>query len=668
MERAYDSDLNVRLSHSVRALGIVLAIGVSLGLALGMAVTPLSSVRYFHDNYLAPEVRRRLLAFILGGGLTTTLFSVGYLFSNFSVPNVASRLYHAARRLSPLALIGFLPLLFRCEAWKGHDMPFLTLLLLFGAAAWATCSSALRAGPFAFEARLWAPFTRVRETAALALPRTYPSLPFLLVVCAVIFYVGYFGYYTYCFYYSLRSGYDLGIYDSLLWNMLHGGSFYKTPPWAGPGRSHFGNHAEFFAYVLLPLYALRQNGGTLLLIQAAFLGGAAIPLYKLARRHVDPWAACVIALVYLLYPALHGENLFEFHFLPFGPFLLWCAWYFLEARRDRWAALFVLFTLACREDVSAWVAVLGLYFLLTGRRPKAGLLLAVVGTLWCFTLKFVAMPLVGGGESFTDIYKDLLPPGSKSFGSVVMTVLANPSFTVWTLAESNKLIYMLQILVPLAFLPFRRPIWAVLAIPGFFFTVLSTQYGPLVSINFQYSAHWIAFFFPGVALGLEWMQRRAVVERQPELGLVRRRAALVAMICMAIPVSYQFGAILQQTNSWGGPIKFTFGVDAEGQRRHAAAVKVLKHLPPKASVSGSGFTTPFVSNRPDAFNLTISQDKDADYLLFPSEAADFIGDERATVTRLLKDGIFGVVAVEPPFALAKRGYSTDQNAGLMARW
>ena len=164
------------------------------------------------------------------------------------------------------------------------------------------------------------------------------------------------------------------------------------------------------------------------------------------------------------------------------------------------------------------------------------------------------------------------------------------------------------------------------------------------------------------------MQKRAVVERQPELGRVQRRSALLAMICMALPVSYQFGAILQQTNSWGGPIKYTFGVDAEGQRRHAAAVKILKQLPPRASVSGSGFTTPFVSNRPDAFNLTISQDKDADYLLFPSEAADFIGDERATVTRLLKDGTFGIVAIEPPFALAKRGYLTEQNAGLMARW
>lgn len=668
MERVCHSDRNLRLSASIRALGIVVAIGVALGFALGIASMPLSSPRYFHENMLLGTLRRRLLTFMAGGGGAAVAAVLVYLFAKFHVPNVAVRLYHAARRLSPLALLGFLPILFRCEAWKGHDLVFLTLVMFFGATAWATLTSAMRAGPFGFEARLWTPLRRARETAALALPHAYPSLPFILVTCGVVFYVGYFGYYTYCFYYSLRSGYDLGIYDSLVWNMLHGGSFFKTPPWAGPGQSHFGNHAEFFAYVLVPLYALHQNAGTLLLIQAAFLGSAAIPLFKLARRHVGAWPACVIALTYLLYPALHGENLFEFHFLPIGPFLLWWAWYFLEVRRDGWATVFVLFTLACREDVSAWVAVLGLYFALTGRRPRVGVLLAVVGTLWCFALKFVAMPAVGGGESFTDIYKNLLPPGSKSFAGVVMTVLANPSFTVWTLAENTKLIYMLQILVPLAFLPFRRPIWALLALPGVFFTVLSTQYEPLVSISFQYSAHWIAFFFPGAALGLEWMQKRAVAAGNPALGAIKRRAVLATMICMALPVSYQYGAILQQTNAWGGPIKYTFGVDGEGKRRHEAMVRLLKHLPPRASVSASGFTTPFISNRPDAFNLTISQDKDAEYVLFPSEASDLIGDERATLTRLLRDGVFGIVAVEPPFALARRGHATAENTAFLARW
>jgi uncharacterized membrane protein len=661
------SDYRARLSTSLRALGLLGAGGLSLGFALGVALTPLGSRSYFGENHLALDLRHRLLAVMLGGGAAAVLAGVVYLLTHFSERGVAARLLHVTRRLAPVCVVGFLPLVFRVEIWRGHDLPFLVLVLVFGWCAWMAVTAAMRSGPLAWEERLWRPLRRACESVAMARPRFFRALPFLLVVAGAIAYTCYFGYYTYCFYYSLRSGYDLGIYDSLLWNMLHGGSFFKTPPWVGPGRSHFGNHAEFFAYALLPFYAIKQNGGTLLLIQAAFLGSAAIPLYKLACRHIARWPACILALTYLLYPALHGENLFEFHFLPFGPFLLWWAWYFLEARRDRWAAVFVLLTLSCREDVSSWVAVLGTYFLVTGRRPKAGLLLAILGAAWCFTLKFVAMPRIGGGESFTDIYKDLLPPTAKSFASVVMTVLGNPGFTMWTMAEMSKLIYLLQILIPLAFLPFRRPIWLVLCIPGFFFTILSTQYGPLISINFQYSAHWIAFFFPGVALGLQWMGKREGATGTPGLATLRRRAALAAMVCMAIPVSYQYGAIFQQTNSYGGPIKYVFGVDSEGRRRHAAAERLVKHLPPRAKVSASGFTTPYISNRPDAYNMTLGI-FDAEYLFFPSEAGEFIVDERGTVTRLLNNGEFGVVAIEPPFALAKRGHPGDLNASLFARW
>jgi len=139
-------------------------------------------------------------------------------------------------------------------------------------------------------------------------------------------------------------------------------------------------------------------------------------------------------------------------------------------------------------------------------------------------------------------------------------------------------------------------------------------------------------------------------------------------VCMALPVSYQWGAILQQSNSYGGPIKYTFGVDAEGRRRHEAAERIVRHLPRRAKVTGGGFTTPYVSNRPDAFNLTISGLAESEYMFIPSEAADFIGDEKSMVTQALRNGEFGVVAIEPPFALAKRGHSTARNEELLRRW
>jgi hypothetical protein len=45
-----------------------------------------------------------------------------------------------------------------------------------------------------------------------------------------------------------------------------------------------------------------------------------------------------VAVCYLLYPPLHGANLYDFHYLTFAPFFLWLTLWALDARRDRLAA------------------------------------------------------------------------------------------------------------------------------------------------------------------------------------------------------------------------------------------------------------------------------------------------------------------------------------------
>jgi hypothetical protein len=55
---------------------------------------------------------------------------------------------------------------------------------------------------------------------------------------------------------------------------------------------------------------------------------------------------------------------------------------------------------------------------------------------------------------------------------------------------------------------------------------------------------------------------------------------------------------------------------------------------------------------------------DADYLLFSVPAG---GDERAKALEVLTPGTFGVVSERGQFVLAKRGYPTDLNRGVLAR-
>ena len=150
-------EFRARLSLVVRALGWLAAGGASLGFALGIALMRTGVTRYFLENRLAPGPRHRLLGFILGGASAAVAAGALYLFARFDAAGVATRLHHAARRLAPLCLVGFFPLLFRVEVWRGRDLSFLTLVAMFGLAAAAAVRAALRAGPFAWEERVREP-------------------------------------------------------------------------------------------------------------------------------------------------------------------------------------------------------------------------------------------------------------------------------------------------------------------------------------------------------------------------------------------------------------------------------------------------------------------------------------------------------------------------------
>ena len=139
--------------------------------------------------------------------------------------------------------------------------------------------------------------------------------------------------------------------------------------------------------------------------------------------------------------------------------------------------------LSVREDVACCLGVVGLYLLLTGSAARAGAVLAAVGTGYFLVMKLGVMPHFGNGsESFVNQYSGLVPPEGHGFGSVLETVVGNPVFTGNAILERDKLTYLLQLFVPLLFVPLARRIGLLLVLPGFLFTLLSTGYAPLNQI------------------------------------------------------------------------------------------------------------------------------------------------------------------------------------------
>jgi len=631
-------------STFVRALFLLAAIGSSVGSAVASVVLRPSLSQLILQNELDKNPRTMFLNITFAPAVAAGALGALYVWARRSGGKAPWRLEAFARALSPLTCAAFFPWLFHAEIWRDRPLLFLVMVALFVFLAQKTTRVAL--GSFRALGSLADNLRAIRGSKAA---------PLLIVAGAALAYVLYFSYYTICFHYSVRSGFDLGIKNNIFWNTLHGTPFKASPTLGPHGPSHFGRHSDLLVYFLLPIYYFHQQPETILVLQSLFTGVAAIPLYLLCARHAGRGAAVFIALAYLLHPAIHGANLFEFHFVLFGLPLLWTGWWLLERHRNVAGVIFLALTLFTREDVALWVVILGLYFLFAGARPRAGLVTAAVGLVFFIGVKFVWMPMISGDESFSSIYAGLIGPGEKGFSGVLETVASNPVFVLSTLMREAKVLYLLQIFVPLAFLPLFAPAWPVLAIPGFVLTILSPTYSPVYDIHFQYSPHWIAFMAPGAALALQRMTR----------GDGRNRiAALVGLACGTLPVSYQFGAIFQQHTAFGGPIAFVFGIDDEGQRRHEAIADLATLMPADAKVACSAFATPQFSSRADAYDMNQGF-FDAEYLVFPTQKEAFIANEKQEITARLSSAAFGVVKIHPPFALAKRGHPTLFNAELL---
>lgn len=579
-------------------------------------------------------------------------------------------------RLAPLSLFAIAAFLFDPRLWGGRDVVFLCLALVFGLGARAAFVTSRVASPV-FPAlnkvrielgRRWTSArSRLRPAAR---DRCHGNdlrkidVPLLTVTAGAIAYAVYFSIVTLANHHNFgSSAFDLGGADNLMWNLIHGGDpRFRSTTLMGPSGWHLARHAFFIAYVLAPFYWVAPHPETLLVIAATILGGAAIVLHLYARRHVPPWTAATVALLYLIYAPLHGANLYDFQFLPLGIPLLWLALYALETERWPLAVAAVVLALSVREDLGFCLATLGLYLLLSGPHARAGAALAVAGAGYFLVMKLGVMPLfASGAETFTNQYAGLLPQGETTFGAMLKTIVGNPPFIADVVLEHDKLVYVLQLLVPVLFAPLARPRGLLLTLPGFVFTLLSTGYAPLYEISFQYTAYWTPFVFIGVVAELERAGRAQPV---PAGGCqLRRSSLLVGMAAASLACSYLYGAILPHESLRCGFNLPRFHSTPADVRRREELAGLIAELPADAKLSASEQLLPHVSGRRVCYTLRFGI-HDADYVLFEVPG---MREESEALAPLLRDGSFGIVDDRGDMALAERGHPNARNASVLAR-
>ncbi len=622
----------------LQTLGVFALIGYSLVL-YGQQLRGKWVDKFIEGNDLDIEARNVLLVSMIAGALLGMLIPGALLLWKRSRRSldIANR---AARIASPLVLLWATPAIFRWKPWIKEPIGLAVTILVFSFVLERTLCISLEAVPT--RASAW--LQRATRFLRQRVPWLFRHGPFATVAIAAVLYAVIMSYLSILLHHRMETrGFDLGGYDSLFYNALSGNPFRCPANVIPTGNwSSLRGHAEVSMYVLLPLYAISPRAETLLIIQSSLLGLGAIPLYLLAARHIPRIAAMAVAGCYLFFPALHSANLFDVHMQPVATFfILWVA-YFVDARRYVLLAIFLAIALGCREDIGIGLTIGSLFLVFTGHRPVAGAIMAASSAIYFFTMRFFIMPLAGEWW-FQAIYKDLFPPGQETYFGVAKTLVTNPIFVLGSLLTEAKLIHVLRIMTPVAFMPMRRVHLWWLLIPGAFFTILTTGYKPTVTPTFQYVGHWIPYVFIGVSVAV------AAVGRKD--GRIRQAAAVITMVVATLAATYNWGALLQRNHfeaGWG-KVNLEPLTDKEVEKL-AQLREMIALIPPNASVGASENIVPHVSNRETVYTLRYAYEQ-PDYILYRVGTGKF-GAKQAN--RELRAKRYVRIERRGPFVLLQR--------------
>jgi uncharacterized membrane protein len=604
---------------------LLLVIGISPALALWPLVhRPLFAAR----NDLSRAERQSIVIWAAVSLLVSALALAAYLLRQRRA-EPGRTLADALARIQPFTFAGLaLPLVTALAAPNlEKDLPIVTAGLIVALAALAAT----------FTYRLLG-LSRFAPAEEPFQPAQRPQRARLVVGAAMLGYALLISYYAVLDHHNLSTRtLDLGLYENLVWNTLHGDFLGTT---LARGGDHTSAHFDpILAVVALP-YALFQHAEGLLVIQTLWLCSGALAVWALARHHLhNEWFAAACAVMFLLYPPLHGANLFEFHSLALiVPIVMWAV-FCLDGRRVRayWPVLVLL--LLCREDVSLLCCFLGVYAILSGL-PRTGVATVGLSLAYLFVVKKYAMhdsSLLMKDSSSTYSYafyfKDMLPVRGEGAGGIVVTLLSEPLRTLKVLLKPDRMQSALRMFVPLLGLPLLASKKRVLMLYGFAFLGLSSL--PIVySIHFQYTS----VLFPVLFAALPDAMRRVVDSgRVARLGLSRARLAwalLAALVVASAGISLKHGAFVPNATFRAGWNLLDRFPDRKLRERYAKLRQILQRLPPGAAISASDSLLPHVASRRDIFRYP--ELGSARYLLVAPAA--FGGFGARPYRALLKDG------------------------------
>jgi uncharacterized membrane protein len=303
---------------------------------------------------------------------------------------------------------------------------------------------------------------------------------------------------------------DLGNMVQPIWNTLHG-HFLESTTLNGHQRSRLGYHVDPFLLLFAPLLWIWANPVLLPVVQALAVASGALPVFWLARKHLDSSrAGAHFALAYLLYPATQF-NAFtvssSFHSVAIAvPLILYAVWFLDE---DRLVAFSLVALLACatKEEIPLAIGCLGIWYAVRKGRRLFGLSVFALGLgVTLFNFMWVIPHFApSGGNPFAGRYTAV---GGTPHG-IARKLVTDPGAFVHAVATGHKALYLVLLLVPFLGLWALEPLLFLGSVPDLAINLLSSK-ADQTSIPFHWTAGIIPFVVAASIFGAARFKRQGV--------------------------------------------------------------------------------------------------------------------------------------------------------------
>ena len=286
--------------------------------------------------------------------------------------------------------------------------------------------------------------------------------------------------------------FDTGVFDQATHLLAHGKQFMS-----GRGLNVFGHHANFGLYLFAPFYWIGW-GGPILLNSAmtVSLAFAAVPVYLIARDRTESVAlAATIALAFLAHFSVSSTINEGFHPESMAVLPLFAAFLFAERAQWRWYAASLAYAVCWKEDISLFVAMLGVYLFFT-RSRTVGLVTAFAGGIYFLVITSIVVPgFAGAGTTFYG--GDYGTLGDSALEVAFNAALFERDETFRLLENNGARDYFFDLGQPYGWLSYLSPLWMLLSLPQFAANLLNIH--GLAANPF---AHYVSVPLVALTLGL----------------------------------------------------------------------------------------------------------------------------------------------------------------------